>query len=262
MAEDLPEELTHPGSWGGSFFAALQFLTTTPAIVRRPFSLPELGRATAFYPLVGALLGLALAGLLLGFRQVFDPLAAAALALTAWVLFTGGLHLDGLMDAADGVLGGNDPEQRLHIMKDERVGAFGALAGGLQLLLKFALLAQAGPGWAALPMAAVAGRWGMSLAIAAFPTARPQSLGGVVKSHARPIHAIFATVTAAGLAYGFAGLPGLLALAAAGLAALALAGFCMRRLPGLTGDIYGATCEILEVVALLVLSVGGFGWAN
>ncbi|TAK10900.1 MAG: adenosylcobinamide-GDP ribazoletransferase [Anaerolineae bacterium] len=256
MPDQLPEELTRPGSWGGSFFASLQFLTTVPAIIRRPFTLPELGRAVAFYPLIGALLGLVLAGVWLGLGRVFDLLVVAGLTLTAWVLFTGGLHLDGLMDSADGVLGGNDLEQRLLIMKDERVGAFGALAGGLALLMKFALLAQSGLGWVALPVAALAGRWGMAVVIVAFPPARPEGLGSMVKAHARPLHAAVASAIAAGLGFTLAGPPGLLALVIAGLSAWALAAFTLRRLPGLTGDIYGAICEILEIIALLVLSLG------
>ena len=117
-----------------AFLAAVQFLLISPAFIRRPFSAVELGAAVGFYPLVGLILG----GLLVGIDWLagwwFPPLVRSAIVLAAWVLLTGALHLDGFLDACDGLLGGFTPEKRLDIMRDERVGAY-ALSGGVLLLL-------------------------------------------------------------------------------------------------------------------------------
>src|SRR5206468_2726874 len=100
---------------------ALQFLTIAPAVLRRSFTPAEMGRAVACLPLIGLLLG----GVLLGVSEIvgwyWPPGIGAALVLLVWVLATGALHLDGLLDTCDGLLGGRTPEDRLRIMKDARV---------------------------------------------------------------------------------------------------------------------------------------------
>ena len=117
-----------------AFLAAVQFLLISPAFIRRPFTARELGAAVGFYPLVGLILGGLLVGLDWLSGWLFPPLVRSALVLTGWVLLTGALHLDGFLDACDGLLGGFTPERRLEIMRDERVGAY-ALSGGILLLL-------------------------------------------------------------------------------------------------------------------------------
>jgi adenosylcobinamide-GDP ribazoletransferase len=95
-----------------AFLAAVQFLLVSPAFVRRVFTAQELGRSVAFFPLVGLLLGLILTGLGAVFSTYFPPLVRASLLLVLWVVLTGALHLDGYLDACDGLLGGFDPESR------------------------------------------------------------------------------------------------------------------------------------------------------
>ena len=124
----------------GALLSALHFLTTIPLLPQRPYSHAEFGRAVGFFPLVGLLIGGILAGLNALLKLAFPPAVAAALTLTAWVALTGALHLDGLLDSLDGLLGGHDAATRLEIMKDERVGAFGFAGGVLLLLVKFAAL--------------------------------------------------------------------------------------------------------------------------
>lgn len=240
-----------------SFLAAWHFLTVVPPLVRRPFAAEELGRAVGYFPLVGLFLGVTLALLngLLG--QLFPPALVAALVLVAWVLLTGALHLDGFLDACDGLLGGRTPEDRLRIMRDERIGAFALIGGVLLLLVKFvSLLEIQERGWAlvlALPLA----RWGMALAVVAFPYGRPEGLGRDMKDHAswsQGIQASVAALLSAGLIGSWLGL---IAFVLAGLAAWAGARFVLTRLPGLTGDIYGALCELIEVLVLLVVVAFG-----
>ena len=237
-----------------ALLAAFQFLTITPPIVRRPFTPEELGRSVGFFPVVGLALGAILYGLASGLRLVFSPDVAAALVLAAWMILTRALHLDGFMDACDGLFGGFTPEQRLAIMRDSRVGAFGVAGGVLVLLAYFAAIQAALAGPFALLMAPVLGRWAMALALVAFPYARAEGLGRAMKDHARWPQAALATVTAlvvAGLAARGAGL---LALALAGLTALLGAWFALRRIPGLTGDIYGALGVAAELAGLLSLA--------
>ncbi len=229
---------------------ALGFLTVLPV---RPQETPPprvWGRALSAFPLVGALVGGAVASVRgVALAWGIPPALAAALALTTGVLLTGGLHLDGLMDAADGLLGGATPEQRLTIMRDERVGAFGALAGLLALLLKFAALQSAPP--AGIVLAGVWSRTVMALAVVGFPYARATGLGAWWKRHARRRDAGLAAGLAGGLSLA-AGWPGVLGGLLVTLTAWATARWALRRVPGLTGDLYGALGELSETLALVL----------
>lgn len=236
---------------GMGCLAAVQFLTITPPLVRRSFTPAELGRAVAYFPLAGLLIG----GLLVVCDRLFTwflpPGVTAALVLTAWVLCTGALHMDGFLDTCDGLFGGHTPEDRLRIFRDERVGAFAVIGGVLLLLLKFQSLAALSNRSAALCLAPVLGRWGMAVAVVAFPYARADGLGRAMKNHARRSQALWASAIAAAIAWIAAGNLGLLFMLLSGALMLLVVCFVLTRLPGLTGDIYGALCELLEVGALL-----------
>jgi adenosylcobinamide-GDP ribazoletransferase len=240
---------------GIHFLVALQFLTVAPEAIKRTFTPAELGKSTAYFPLVGGVVGLVLAGANLLLGQVFPSPVRAALLLALWVLSSGALHLDGFLDACDGLLGGHTPERRLEIMKDERVGAF-ALAGGILLLLvKFAALNEIEGISPALILAPTLGRWAMTTAIFAFPYARPEGLGKAMKDHTSLGQALVASLFAAGIAILTLGWPGLAAAVLALLVMLGAAGFSLRRIPGLTGDLYGAINELVEAAVLLFFTV-------
>lgn len=236
-----------------AFFAALQFLTFTPPLIRRPFSPLELARGVGFYPLVGLLIGLVLYLADSLFGLFFPNQVSAALVLTLWVLLSGALHLDGFLDACDGLFGGTTVESRLRILHDEPVGAF-ALAGGVLLLLvKFTALANSPFKTAALLLAPTLGRWGIAIALVIFPYAREEGLGRALKDHASWRQLVLASFTALVSACLVAGWRGILAAGVAVLVVWLGASFTLRRLPGLTGDIYGALNELVEVVVLLAL---------
>lgn len=242
------------------FLAALQFLTVAPAVVRRPFTPEELGQAVGFFPLVGLVLGSVLGLLAWGLAHLFPPGATAALVLTTWVGLTGALHLDGFLDTCDGLFGGHDPETRLRILRDEQAGSYAVAGGVLLALTKYAALAalvgQTTQGAVPLLVAPVLGRWGMALAIVAFPYARPEGLGRAMKDHATWRQALLAAVTSLGVVIVAAGGAGVAAwLLATGVIWL-LARFALRRLPGLTGDLYGAMCEMVEALILVGFSAG------
>jgi adenosylcobinamide-GDP ribazoletransferase len=242
--------------------AALQFLTVVPPLVRRPLAPEELGRSVGWFPLVGLLLGGLLAGLDWCLGRVFPSGVTAALLLAAWVLSTGALHLDGFLDSCDGLFGGHTPDARMRIMRDERAGAFAVIGGILILLLKYAALSSNPDRLAALLVAPVVGRWGMALALIAFPYPRPEGLGRSMKDHAGAAQLVLASAVAAATVAAVARLvPGAwraaLALPLGGLIVWAGGAFVMRRLPGLTGDVYGALCTLIEVAVLLLFVAGG-----
>ena len=192
-----------------------------------------------------ALLGLAL-----------PPAVASALDIAFLALLTGGLHLDGLADAADGLLGGREREERLALMRDGRVGAFGAAALVLVLMVEVAALASLAPAAraAALVAACTLARWSMSLAVWGFPYARSSGAGAAFKSGLAVGDALVATAIAAAVAALVAGAMGLGLLAGAAALTAALGAYASRRLGGLTGDVYGAVGEIAFASTLVAWS--------
>ncbi len=233
-----------------ALLAALRFLTTVPI---PGASAPQaLARSVAWFPAVGLLLGAALVGLDTLFQRIFPPALAAALLVTALTLLTGGLHLEGLADAADGLFGGRTVEDRLRIMRDPTVGSYGVIAVALVLLLKTAALASlTEPRLPALLLFPALGRWSMAWAIVSFPYARSEGLGTAFR--AGPLALSFASLTAFIAVAALLQVRAIAPLAAAALAAVAVTGFTLRRIPGLTGDCYGALNEVSETAALLSL---------
>jgi adenosylcobinamide-GDP ribazoletransferase len=236
---------------------AVQFLTRFPALVEDVTG-EDLGRSIPFFPLAGALLGAALAALAAAISGRLAAALGAVLLVAAHAFLTGGLHLDGLADLFDGLSGGaGDRARTLAIMKDSRIGAHGATALVLALLLKTAALVTLlgrRDLFALLAFPAVA-RFAVVPLVVWLPYARPEGLGKPFHGGGRgwhvPVAAVFAATAAAGMGL-HAVLPVAAALLAAGAAALAM----HRRLGGLTGDVYGACIELAEVGFLLAAAAG------
>jgi len=235
------------------FWIALQFLSSLPISLPGMPKPQELGRSLLFYPLVGVLFGVVLVGLnalLSGAPMMLH----AALLLTAWVLLSGGLHLDGLADSADAWLGGfGDRERTLSIMKDPRSGPIAVVTLILVLLLKFtallALIEQ--QHWLAMLLAPVIGRGAMLGLFLCTPYVRQGGLGQALADHLpRPAGQKVLLVAALGCLL-IGGWAGLYALVAAALGFYWLRHLMVRRLGGTTGDTAGALLELLEVVVLL-----------
>lgn len=234
---------------------AFQFLTRLPVPGGRTGS-ADMGRALAWFPLPGLVLGLVAAGgARLSDGRVAPLLAAALLvALGAWL--TAGLHLDGVADVADGLGGGRgDRERTLAIMRDSRIGAHGASALVLVLIVKVTAVGELlGPGRAAgwaLVAAPCLARFAAVPLVVLFPYARPQGLGKAFHEGGGAREVAVAAVLAAVVVAG-AGLRAIPPAAAALAAALGLAFVVRRRLGGLTGDAYGAAIELAELAFLLV----------
>lgn len=242
------------------FLRALGLLTILPVRVE-PDQTAAPGRAMAFYPLAGAVIGAALAGIAWLLQQVYGTQAAAllpaALLLAAWATLTGALHLDGWADCCDALFVPISRERRLEIMKDPRLGGFGATGLILLLMVKLAALQGIATSPAALP-ALVAipalARWAAVLAARSYPSARPGGMGDYFRRGLGRREVLFATATAA-----VAAAPllwrGALLWAAAGVALLALARLARGRLGGLTGDVYGAIVELAETAALVAAAL-------
>jgi cobalamin 5''-phosphate synthase/cobalamin synthase len=241
-----------------NFLTALQFLTRIQ-IIRQDTVAPEaFGASVKYFPLVGAVIGAILAAFvyLTGSWLPAHTLAAAVVILE--VALTGGLHCDGLMDSADGLLSGRPRERMLEIMKDSRVGANGVMAFGLLVLAKWSFLLDllpVGPLVVLFSMP-VLGRLALVIAVTAFPYARPQGIGKAFADGGGRTALKIAAATAVILVAPL-GPAALAALAAAVLFAVAMGRSVSHTLGGLTGDIYGAVTELTEVVVLLVFILLG-----
>ncbi|MBI2302421.1 MAG: adenosylcobinamide-GDP ribazoletransferase [Armatimonadetes bacterium] len=235
---------------------ALALLTVVPCRPRWDDDAPA-GRAMAWYPAVGLVVGLppAAVWLLLHGAGSRHELLAAALVLLSWVVITGGLHLDGWSDCCDGLLASVDRERRLEILKDPRLGSFGGAGLVLLLLLKLAAIRALGGG-AALLVAPVLARWVVVLTARTWPCARPGGLGDRMRAGLGTREPILATVTALAVALA-AGATGVLAVPVALAAGAAFARFAAGKLGGLTGDCYGAQIELVELVVLLLFALAG-----
>jgi adenosylcobinamide-GDP ribazoletransferase len=242
----------------GPLLSALHFLTTIPLLPERPYSDDEFGKAVGLFPLVGLMIGGILVLIQFLLSTVFPVTVVAALILLSWLAITGALHLDGLLDSFDGLLGGKDKISRLEIMKDERIGAFGFAAGAILILLKFSVLSSLVGTPASLTgliLAPTLGRWSLTLAIAYFPYARKHGLGRNVKDKSTWRQVALATGTSILVAYFTYQWMGLVIMLTVVLVVWLCARFTVKRISGLTGDIYGAICEITELVVLLMLAI-------
>jgi adenosylcobinamide-GDP ribazoletransferase len=236
-----------------TFPLALTFLTVCPWPRFGEVTPGDLARSLFWFPWVGAILGLVFWVVGEALVGLFPLPAAAALLLALTVLLTRGLHLDGLADTVDGLGGGRTPEARLAIMKDSRLGAFGAVALVLALLLKFAffLALFEHEGERSLLLFPVISRWGLVLLAALAPYARPGGgLGQAMTEGATRTRTLGATASALGLSFLAGGIAGPLMLALAALAVWGLSRFSKNRLGGITGDVYGAVNEIVELLVL------------
>lgn len=236
---------------------ALEFLTVVRLRPVRGEEDPKaIGRAQAYYPAVGLLLGLALVGLDRLLDGVLPPALLNAVLLVALVALTGALHLDGLADTADGVLGGKSPEQRLSIMKDPRVGSYGTVAVVSLLILKWSALVSLFPPLrtGGLLLAPALARWHIVASVAAVPYGRPGGMWGEFHRQAWPVPLLAAGATALVAAVVTFGVGGLVLFSVGTLAALGLAWWLKGMLGGLTGDTYGAITELTETLILVLVA--------
>lgn len=234
---------------------AISFLTVFPVNLRQPPARGDIGRAAAWFPVIGVLIGGITLLVWSGLRMIIPVFSAAVVSTVVWIFLSGGLHLDGLADCCDGLLHPSNPERRLEIMKDPRLGSFGGIGLILAILCKFVFLVDLEPArltW--IVLAAVLGRW-VLLLVARQPMARPGGMGADFAMGLSPMvyFAALIPVTAVILATGW------LSLIAALLAHLVVWGavrLAVMRLGGVTGDVMGLSVELAELSVLLVGCLG------
>ena len=248
-----------PGNWLGELRIALVFLTVLPVRLRPEDADHGVSHAVRAFPIVGIPVGLAgavayaladVAGLSATICGLFAVAAMAAMA--------GGLHEDGLADAADGIFGGRDRAERLAIMRDSRIGSFGAMALFFALALRATAISYMGSAWDAgfaMAAAAIASRAAIPPVMFLLPPARGDGLAraaGEPDRH-RVVDAVALGLVLSALAFAPIAEPltNLAALAAAAVAAALLGLHARARLGGQTGDVLGAVQQAAEIAVLL-----------
>lgn len=230
----------------------MTFLTRVP--FPGPLDQTDFGAATVYFPLIGAFVGAFGGGVFWLASMLWPTPVALVLSLTATVLVTGALHEDALADAADGFGGGSTPERVLEIMKDSRIGSYGAVALVLAILLKLASLASLTR--SDVVFALIAGhtlaRWSSVWLLARYEyvgTKGAAFSGGVTASRL-----IIATIVALGICalalQRRALIPVLVSVVVTVLAGV----FFKRRIGGVTGDCLGAANQLVELAVYLTLA--------
>lgn len=229
---------------------AVAFLTALPA----PRSAPT-PEALAWFPAAGAAIGAAEGALWRLARRLLPDLPAAVLAVLADAVITGGLHLDGLADAADGLFAHAPSKDRLDIMSAPDIGAFGTVALGLALIGRSAALASLEPSPLLLAALACGSRSAMATSIGCLPYARAAGLASAFAGPGGRRRALRSGLGGLGLAAAMgalaAGRRGLLAVGSGAVAAGAVLLAAKKRVGGYTGDVLGAAGSAFEVAGLL-----------
>lgn len=259
---DAEARLGHGRRWkeGRALLAAATFLTRVPLAGSVVLDGEDLARAGPGFAVVGAGIGAAVGASADALARPLTPTLGAVVAVVIGAGLTGALHLDGLADTAD-ALGGRSRSRALEIMRDHAVGAYGAVAIGLDLLIMTAALAALAARQDALPYAVVAGALSRTVAVllaAALPYARSGGGAGASLTGGGRERAVVAALLATAIAAGVAGVDGLVG-AAVGLGLAILCAAVLRRwLGGVTGDALGAAVELTEL-AILVVAVALVG---
>lgn len=247
-----------------AFLAAIQFLTICPFPKTWNSDEKSLGRSVPWFPAVGLLIGVMAASLDYLFGHIFPGLLVSVSVVIFMLMVSGGLHIDGLADTADGFFSSRPRERILEIMKDSRTGPMGVVTVVCVIALKIASISSVtGPArWWTLMMIPLAGRCALVTNLSVLPYARVEGgLGSVFHKNRSRLHALWVLIVIAAIGWLAGGWIGLAAGISSIAASLIFALYVYRKIGGLTGDTLGAASELVEVVpALVVASLlhGGF----
>jgi adenosylcobinamide-GDP ribazoletransferase len=237
---------------------SLLFSTRLPLAHSPAITGSDVARASWALPIAGALIGLiGAAAYWLAHAAGLPPVAAAALALATTLLATGCLHEDGLADTADGFGGGTTRERKLDIMRDSRIGSYGACALILSLLLRWSALASLAEPAAvagALIAAHASARATMPLLMCLVPQARADGLAADAGSPPRASVIAAGLLAAIALGLGLGHMAALVALVLLVSAVAFMAWLCRQQIGGQTGDVLGALEQIGEIIVLLTVA--------
>lgn len=234
---------------------AFGLLTTLPFRLPEDWSAGDSGRAAVWYPLVGVAIGVLTWLAWKGATFLFPSLVTGVITLAAWVLLTGGLHLDGLADCCDGLFASVSRERRLEIMKDPHVGTFGTIGLILILFLKAAVLASLmSVSSFGILLAATLARWCI-LPAALLPLARSSGMAADFKSGLRQSSIILSAIIPLALMV-LLGLRGIFSTLVGVVTAALMLWFAKSRIGGVTGDVFGMIVEAVETTVLLTFLIG------
>ena len=233
----------------------MSFLTVLPFANADGSAGERLGRA--YFPAIGALIGLVAGIVFVVTTAVSTPLLGGAVAVAVLCVVTGAIHLDGLADSADGLLASGDAERRLTVMRDPRLGSYGVVAIVVVLVLDVAALASmpTGRGIAALVIAGALSRLATLSVIAFVPYVRTSGLGVAAWDARRRTADLAIGVSSTAFVCLLDWRRALAALPVVAVSAVALAVLARRRVGGATGDVCGATAELCQLAVLLVFAV-------
>ena len=248
-----------------NFFIGLQFLTRISIVKQTIWTEESFGRSVKFFPAVGAVLGFSYAVIVFLLNLIFGDnlsMLKGAVVLISMVVLTGAIHCDGFMDTFDGLFSGRDRDRILEIMKDSRVGAFGVVSFVMLSISEFATLTELArlslqTLIAAIYSAPIIGRMMMVITIGSFPYARPEGMGKAFAKYTTQSTMIFAMVETLLLLSPLVFWSSTLIKSVSLSLILSLSftlyfgKFAIKKIGGVTGDIYGAVTTIVELLVLL-----------
>ncbi|RUM41169.1 MAG: adenosylcobinamide-GDP ribazoletransferase [Desulfobulbus sp.] len=247
----------------GRIAAAIRFLTIIPLPGNAGTGEDELAGSLLFFPFVGMMIGVVVLFMAVILQWLLPSFVCAVLLTCLLAACSGGLHLDGLADTADGFFSSRPRERILEIMRDSATGVMGSITLVFLLLIKVSCLDSLATDGMLLPavfLMPLAGRTTIVLLMALQPYAREQGgLATLFYSQISRRAALFALAVFAIFSVCFAGVRGFAVVVASSLLVIAFGFYCRRKIGGSTGDTLGAVCELAEAVTALVfvLQPGG-----
>jgi len=238
-----------------SFLIALQFLTNIP-VRMKDIKQKELPGSVIYYPVVGLIIGLLLVFSFNVLNRIFPVYISSVLVMGIYIFLTGALHLDGFADTVDGLYGGRTKEDIFRIMEDSSTGAKGVVWVSFLLILKIIILIflPYNKLYPALLLFPVLGRYSMTILMKYAPYAKETGLGKVYCKNITVTQFIIINAFTLLLSVLF-GLRGLVAFVCVATSALIIMNYFIKKLGGVTGDIFGFTVEVTETLALLVFAI-------
>jgi len=245
-----------PGGIIDEIRLAAAFLTIVPAISNRRFDDRTIANSFGWFPLIGFILGAALALEDRLLATLFDTAIRSVLVIATLTALTGAIHVDALADAADALGAGRERERALEIMRDSRIGSFGAAAIFIALALEIVALVSIPDGrrFAALIVAPGLARWVMVAVSYRLEYLRAAGAGSTILARDGARNLALASVTTMAALFCFASWRMLSAAALAIVVALAMRAFYRRWIGGVTGDLIGAAGELATVAVLLTIA--------
>jgi adenosylcobinamide-GDP ribazoletransferase len=238
------------------FIIAVQFLTVFPLSTNHHFDDIDLGKSMLYFPLVGLGIGAILVGIRMSLSSYLPADVTDALLITSLIVISGAMHLDALADTGDAVFSGKDKSGKLQVMKDSAVGAMGVVSIVMVILLKYAALVALSTPLKnkALLLMPLLGRWTQVIvAYSSDYAGFSKGLGFPFTTHVSLMILILTALMSGIASFYLFSLPGLIVVGAVGVTALLYSFYFKWLLGGVTGDVLGASTELIEVLVLVFI---------